>query len=175
MSTMYVNNIAPLEGNTINVASGNTLYAPGSVVQVVRSVYSTSTEITTNSYVDTGLTANITPKSASSRILIFANIKGLFQSNNGQDVGAGFKIFRGATTELFGSNVNYEFYFFGSTGVNNYRGAFTFNTEDTSHNSTTELTYKVQVGAYNADDASTQLYIHQSGSESTLILMEIAQ
>ena len=172
-SILKVDQIQTAAGGTPTAADLG-INTTGNVLQVVRGVYSTTTEITTNSYVDTGLTATITPKSASSRILALGNIKGLLQSNNGQDVGAGFKILRGATTEIYGSNVNYEYYFFGSSGTINWRGSMNFNGEDASHNSTTALTYKVQVGGYNADDANTQVYIHQSGCDSTLTLIEIA-
>ena len=172
-SIIKVDQIQLADGST-PTASDLGLNVTGSMLQVVRGVYSTSTEISTNSYIDTGLTASITPKSASSRILAFGNIKGLLNSSSGQDVGVGFKIFRGATTEIYGSNVNYEYYFVGSSGTLNWRGSMNFNGEDSSHNSTTALTYKVQVGGYNADDANTQVYIHQSGNESTLTLIEIA-
>jgi len=71
MSTMYVNNIAPLEGNTINVASGNTLYVPGSVIQVVSVTKTDFFSTSSTAYVDvTGVSATITPSSASSKILV---------------------------------------------------------------------------------------------------------
>lgn len=146
----------------------------GSVLQVVRGTYSVSTAISTDAYADTGLTATITPKSASSRILALGNIKGLLQVVGALDVGLGFKILRGST-EIYGSNTEYEYYIYKDTsGTQNWRGSMNFNGEDSSHNSTTALTYKVQVGAYQANNSNSQVYIHQSGNDSTLILMEIA-
>lgn len=59
--------------NLISVASGDTVYSPGSVVQVVSTYqvdpYSIGVSSTYNATADlTGLAATITPKSASSRI-----------------------------------------------------------------------------------------------------------
>ena len=45
----------------------------GSVLQVVSATYGVQTEFSTASYVDTGLTATITPSSATSRILVLAS------------------------------------------------------------------------------------------------------
>ena len=46
----------------------------GNVLQVVNATYSTETEIRSTSYVDSGLSASITPSSTSSKILVFASI-----------------------------------------------------------------------------------------------------
>ncbi len=43
----------------------------GTVLQVVNATYSTQLSTTSTSYVDTGLSASITPTSATSKILIF--------------------------------------------------------------------------------------------------------
>ena len=172
-SIIKVDQIQTAAGGTPTAADLG-LNTTGSVLQVVRGVYSTGTEISTNAYADTGLTATITPKSASSRILALGNIKGLLQVVGALDVGLGFKILRDST-EIYGSNVDYEYYIYKDTsGTQNWRGSMNFNGEDSSHNSTTALTYKVQVGAYNANNSNSQVYIHQSGCDSTLILIEIA-
>ena len=47
MSTMYVNQIAPLQGDTISVANGNTFHAPGHVIQVKTVQWSTTVYDTT--------------------------------------------------------------------------------------------------------------------------------
>ena len=78
MSTMYVNNIAPLEGNTINVASGKTLSAPGHVIQVVQVVKTDTYSMTAASWTDiTGYSVSITPSSSSNKVLI--NYKEFFR------------------------------------------------------------------------------------------------
>jgi hypothetical protein len=54
----------------------------GSVLQVVQGTYATSVTNSTNVYADTGLTATITPTSASSKILVLVNQAGVNKANN---------------------------------------------------------------------------------------------
>jgi hypothetical protein len=68
----------------------------GKVLQVVNAVYSTSTTITSASYQDTGLTATITPSSASSKVLVFVNLAGYTERQTGECAG-GCQVLRGAT------------------------------------------------------------------------------
>jgi len=60
-------------GNVLTVAGGVPTWAApaasGKVLQVVQAVYNTSTSNATITYADTGLSATITPSSASSRVL----------------------------------------------------------------------------------------------------------
>jgi hypothetical protein len=64
-------------GNVLTVSGGVPVWAApaggGKVLQVVAATYSTSQTSTSSSYVDTGLTATITPSSASSKILAIVN------------------------------------------------------------------------------------------------------
>ena len=64
MSTLRVNNVT-------DIAGSNPPYIPGTIVQVVTSVF-TGAEVGNSSttYVDTGLTATITPKFAGSKIVV---------------------------------------------------------------------------------------------------------
>ena len=58
-------------GNKITIPSGHSLIAPGLVLQVVTSSVKPGTTVTTSStLIDTGLTATITPKSSTSKILV---------------------------------------------------------------------------------------------------------
>ena len=52
----------------------------GSVLQVVSSNYSTQVTNATNTYVDTGLTASITPRSTSSKILVIVSQNGMYKT-----------------------------------------------------------------------------------------------
>jgi hypothetical protein len=67
----------------------------GSVLQVVSNSYTTETSTTSASWVTTGLNATITPKSTSSKVMIFAQVNGSTSAstNNGY-----FTIFRGTVT-----------------------------------------------------------------------------
>ena len=72
MSTLTVQNIqgSSNSSNTINVASGHVLNAPGHVIQTVSSTLTSTATGTGTSIVDTGLTATITPSSTSSKIYV---------------------------------------------------------------------------------------------------------
>ena len=60
-----------LKVDTINEkTAGNGVYIPGHVIQVVQGSTNTSASGDTTTYTDTNLSATITPKSASSKILI---------------------------------------------------------------------------------------------------------
>ena len=65
-----VNKLAARSGNTITVNSGDKLYAPGHVIQVVSGTLTSAATGTGTSIVDTGLTATITPTSTSSKIYV---------------------------------------------------------------------------------------------------------
>jgi hypothetical protein len=65
----------------------------GSVLQVVNGTYSTEVTSTTSTYITTGLTASITPRSISSKILVFVSANGLLKVNN---TSIGFRLYRGA-------------------------------------------------------------------------------
>ena len=76
-SILRADNISTVAGTgTIAVQTGNTLYAPGHVIQVVQGTYATETDSNNSSFTDTGLTASITPSSTSSKILISVTAPG---------------------------------------------------------------------------------------------------
>ena len=62
--------------NTITIPSGQTLYAPGHVIQVVNTekLDTTATNSSKPSWVDSGLTCTITPKASNSKILVTAKV-----------------------------------------------------------------------------------------------------
>lgn len=69
----------------------------GQVLQVVTNSYSTMASSTTNSYVDTGLSASITPKISSSKILVIVSLN-CRSTSTGTPLGA--RIVRGASTAV---------------------------------------------------------------------------
>jgi len=90
MSTLYV--------DTINEkTSGNGVQIPGHVVQVVSS--STTTQVINNSAteVSTGISASITPTSASNKIMVIVSSTLLYGTNAGH-LGVLFNLKRGGTT-----------------------------------------------------------------------------
>lgn len=73
-SELYVETLKGLtsgsNANKVTVGSGQTLYAPGHVLQVVQGTYESTNTTTSTTAVATGLSASITPSSTSSKILV---------------------------------------------------------------------------------------------------------
>ena len=84
MSTLAVNQITTQTGNTITLPTGKKIVAanggsvggPGAVLQTLSMTLTSASSAQGNSYVDTGLTLDITPSSTSSKVLItgFVNV-----------------------------------------------------------------------------------------------------
>lgn len=66
----------PVNSNVVTVPAGNTLYAPGHVVQVATFSYSTNVTINSTSWQDTNLKVSITPKFSTSKIYISYTVVG---------------------------------------------------------------------------------------------------
>jgi len=71
--------------------------AGGKVLQVVSSVTTTETSITSSSLTDTTITATITPSAATSKIAIFISANSRIQEGGQTDIFAGAALLRGAT------------------------------------------------------------------------------
>ena len=65
-----------------NGGTGLTSYTPGKVLQVVSATYSSITTTSSTSYVDTGITVNITPSATSSKVFVITNILGINSSSS---------------------------------------------------------------------------------------------
>jgi hypothetical protein len=146
----------------------------GNVIQVVSATYSTSSTTTSTSFVDTGLSASITPTSSSSKILVlvsmFANSN--VTSGNARDTGGSFRVVR-TSTAIWGSNSQPNFYIDGSTGATlsfNVHNLWNVNYLD-SPATTSSTTYKIQ---YSALSGRTIGINPGSTADSVLTLMEIA-
>jgi hypothetical protein len=153
---------------TSAIVSGYVPYAnlpAGSVLQVVYSSYATEGSITSQSYADTGLTATITPKYSTSKILVIAQIASVGKgAANGSvymrllrgasvllQLGAGWIAYNSASTTSGNSGVPMEYL--------------------DSPATTSATTYKVQ---YASELASQTSWVQGSNTASTMILMEIA-
>jgi len=88
-------------GQVLTVAGGVPSWATpaagggGKVLQVINATYSTETTNSTSTFADTGLTASITPSSATSKVLVFVSQAGIGKSANNND--GAFKLLRDAT------------------------------------------------------------------------------
>jgi hypothetical protein len=67
-------------------------------LQVVSATYATQVQTTSTSYVDSGLTATITPTSATSKILVIVVMPLMIYISSGTMANGGLQVLRGATS-----------------------------------------------------------------------------
>ena len=154
--------------NASNISSGTLGKArlpTGSVLQVVNATYSTSVSSSTNTFVDTGLTATITPTSATSKILVSVSQNGLQKRTN---TAAYTKIIvlRGAT--VIGTPVVTAGYT-GNTDINHVASASGDYLDSPATTSAT--VYKTQ---FRSEGNAASVQVQGDGEDSTITLMEIA-
>ena len=154
--------------NCTGVVSG--ALPAGSVLQVVNGTYATQTTSSTNVYITTGLTASITPRSTSSKILVFANIVGIFKSNSFTTTGIGLRLYRGASSIIgFEDIAGYT-----GTTLSNSPGSCSTTYLD-SPATISATTYTVYFAStLNTSNVTVQNFLNaQANSTSTITLMEI--
>jgi len=137
----------------------------GSVLQVVQGTYATIQSTSSTSFVDTNLTASITPSSSASKVLVFVNLNGCL-SLNSLSSSLQCTLVRGST-----SICN-----FADAGLTNFASRNDFGdcavTYLDSPATTSSTTYKVQGRSSNG---GTVYWCNQSGiAVSTITLMEIS-
>jgi hypothetical protein len=157
-------------GNVLTVAGGVPTWAApaggGKVLQVVQGTYSTQQSSTSTSYVDTNLTASITPSAATSKVLVMISHQGV--ASSGASTGVSLKLFRGAT-EL----AKLAEYAAVTSGTESNVGTVGIQYLD-SPSTTSSTTYKTQ---FARSAASGTVYLQSTGGGanimSTITLMEI--
>jgi len=147
-------------GQAIKVNSGGNALefgavAGGKVLQVVQGTLSSTMSSSAGSYVDTGLTVNITPSAASSKVLVFVNHP--FARKSG-DTSLFFQIVRGSTSIAVVGNYDTG----GSTQITDTVTGMFLDTPNT----TSATTYKTQMNAGNG-------YLYADSGSSVIICMEI--
>jgi hypothetical protein len=136
----------------------------GSVLQVVQYSTETAVSTTSSSFTDvTNFTATITPKFATSKILVMATLNGVFHTAVANQA-ASFRMLRGGSQIAVTLNVSYS-----NTSIDWGSSSTCLNYLD-SPATTSATTYKLQW--YSRLGNSVQLSYTQD--TSTLILMEIA-
>ena len=154
MSQLRVNQITDVGGT-------GPAYAPGHVVQVVYGFQNTMVSTTSTTYQNTNLSANITPKFASSKILVIVTqpiYKGLQNTANG----AILRILRNSTEVQYSGMMLYTGSAIDNTGVSAMQVL-------DSPNTTSQITYSTQ---FKNNAAATQIMVNYGNSSITL--MEIA-
>jgi len=136
----------------------------GKVLQVVQATYSTQTVSTSSTYVDTGLTASITPTLATSKVLVIANQNGVLKNDQNSANGANIRLVRTSTTLMTQTIVGRT-----ETAISNKIGSTNFVYLD-SPATTSSITYKTTfANNYNGSDVQVQ----QNSDMSTITLLEI--
>jgi hypothetical protein len=138
----------------------------GSVLQVVSASYNTEVSTTSTSAVDTGLSASITPKFSTSKILVIVSQGYLVPINNGNCIIA-TGIVRNSTSILLSTRslANYS---------SNYSAGYVALNYLDSPATTSATTYKTQF--YNNGNGGQTMLAQWAGSQPSVItLMEIAQ
>jgi len=157
-----------LSGDTGVPASG---MPTGSVIQTVNATYSTEVTTSSNSLSDTGLTATITPTSATSKILVLVDMAGVAKDAGNTQTNLGFYLLRGSTTVCqFEYTATYT-----ATSTQNRVGSSSTNYLD-SPATTSPVTYKVQ---FNSNGSAGTGAVQRGGggsgtsATSTITLLEI--
>jgi hypothetical protein len=136
----------------------------GKVLQVVSAVYNTKTDSTSTTYIDTGLTATITPTLATSTILVCWGMDYRRDSANAANA-INLKLFRAATNIVTSYSLGYS-----GTAINMI-GTWAGTYRD-SPATTSATTYKVQ---FNSDNGTGTVSSIPYGGNSlgSIVLMEI--
>jgi hypothetical protein len=174
--TLQVGNIiGPTTGadaNKVLIPSGQTLHAPGHVLQVVEGSTNTPNSTSSTSAVNSGLDATITPLSATSKILVAASFPHHCVEEPGPDVQAYLFLKRlisgGSDTELAGTISGDHT---GNASRSDAWSSVHMQCLD-SPTTTTSITYRVQHRVGNGGWQSTCMVSNNRGS---ITLMEIAQ
>jgi hypothetical protein len=138
----------------------------GSVLQVVSATYGTAVSSSSNTLTDTGLTATITPKFATSKILVLVSQNGCDKGTENADNGLKLVLLRNSTQ----INTFALALAFTATTLRQIQSASTVYLDSPA--TTSAVTYKTQFGQWNTSNASVS--VNANGTTSTITLMEIA-
>ena len=159
--------------NGLTFNNATTQASAGVVLQVVQGTYATQVEIANTTYADSGLTATITPKFATSKILVLISQEiGLYSNTNGQ-INANYKLLRGSTAIVTNTQA---FELQSAQGGSGYQGGNWLNALNylDSPATTSATTYKTQ-GCLTGSYSNTAIRFQVNATTSTITLMEIAQ
>tara|TARA_B100001769_G_scaffold249350_1_gene221618 strand:+ start:113 stop:649 length:537 start_codon:yes stop_codon:yes gene_type:complete len=177
MSQLKVDSIIPTTG----VPTGG----GGGIIQIVTATTSTEKDVTTDTYVDSGLTCNITPKFATSKILVIVDQFCQVRRASSEALG-GIRLLRDSTTIQQGPNATsgsggYQPFGFGISSVEGQSGSIYFYGRQNitildSPATTSQVTYKTQQAVKNTADTPKMRTQYSSGTNgsSQIILMEVS-
>lgn len=148
----------------------------GKILQIVQGTSTTEKSTTGTSFVDTHLSATITPSSTSSKILLSCTqIIQVYKSGGSYGTGR-WKIVQtigGTSTDVTvggdSSNGNVFCFDYGSNGINIYRP--TNYTRLLSPSTTSAITYKTQIAK--GSNGGTAIYAFDGKDTGTMVLLEV--
>ena len=183
MSTLHVENLKGLSSggnaNKVIIPTGQTLEVAdnirhddmptGSVIQTVSVTYSTQVYTTSTSFVDTGLTASITPRFSSSKILISVSQAFSMVGPNDNQYQGNLIITDGSNNVIFGHDSWDQFRIKNMIAI-----AWQANLQHLHSPSTTSaFTYKTRMKSQLG--TSNHVYAQMDDTDSNITLMEIKQ
>ena len=157
MGTIFVDNIK-------EHTASNGVHIPGHIIQIIENSNTSVLNTASTTFVDSGFSATITPKFATSKIMVIAAIS--LYNNTANSVSA-FTIYRGSSR--IGDSSTYGYYAWNgnSNNVNQVTATYI-----DSPNSTSATEYKIYYGSI---AASGTLKMSPNNTPSRITLMEIAQ
>ena len=168
-------------GTTAQVLTADTTVSPykvkwatpagggGKVLQVIQTQFTTATTIATTTMTDTGITANITPSSASSKVLVMINAM-VYNYRTTPSVGMQRKIVRGSTDVFDQGYDSYGRFLSYSGAIELFSQIWTVYLDSPATTSST--TYKMQANLSQTTSGNTMTW-QRSSYPSVMILMEI--
>tara|TARA_Y100000389_G_C17076424_1_gene324526 strand:+ start:68 stop:556 length:489 start_codon:yes stop_codon:yes gene_type:complete len=160
-STLTVDNI-------VGATSASAVHLPGHVIQVVQNVVTGQVSTGGTSYVNTGLTATITPKYSNSKVLVIVGQPMSFSTATNSSREGYWNICRGTTQLIEGGSA------FDLTENNAFQiTAFGNNLTILDSPATTNATtYKTQMMV---SAGTCDIYVGYGNTSGSMVLMEIAQ
>jgi len=164
--------IITLNNNSLTNITSLPTGVGGKVLQVVQGISTTMLSSGSTSYVDIGLSANITPASTSNKIFITVSLANNNYRNSNVAVYVGCNLLRDTTQIHEKEYISGLQAGTGSTGYSEIYNSISMGYLD-SPSSSSQLTYKVQA-KINSSASSGTMRFQQNSSASTITLMEIA-
>ena len=151
----------PAETGTLLTSASNVNFPAGGVIQVVTGTLGSEIATTSTSFVDVGLSASITPSSASNKVLVLVYPATALVPNN-TDEAISFQVLRGATKITAATN-----HLFLSSNL--YRRAALMLSVLDSPNTTSATTYKLQF----LSRLGNEVQANVNADTATITLLEI--
>ena len=163
------------DSNVIRIADGHTLVGgQGSIIQEQINVFPTRFDTTSDSYQQTGMAVAITPRLASSKIVVSSIFCIYFTATGGVNYGVVARLFNLNTSAQIGLGSNSDGFFYSRDiwGSGDGYVQFAVRAVDDQTNSTSLRTYGLAIRNHTAGDS---MRVHKNFGANTITATEIAQ